>query len=107
MHVKPILVSIPAWCDWEIAQLPFLFPFSHGFNSSLVRLGADFFFTGVTRPVFVSIPAWCDWETALISKCFGLSTVSIPAWCDWEHDEETRKRIVDWVSIPAWCDWEW
>ena len=83
-------VSIPVWFDWENVLTTTMLPFSTGFNSSMVRLGADgslshtgmsavFQFqygsigrlpphTARTSPERVSIPVWFDWEPARCSN---------------------------------------
>ncbi len=54
-------VSIPAWCDWELAgqvrpwyEQPF--QFQHG------AIGSDGLQSDIAQLQQVSIPAWCDWE---------------------------------------------
>ena len=82
LDADEFLVSIPAWCDWELTasevlQLYNKFQFQlgaigsvrarrrthilHSFNSSLVRLGGNMRNYIAYLPN-VSIPAWCDWE---------------------------------------------
>ena len=77
-----VVVSIPAWCDWEdygrlFCKRILQFQFQLGaigsfrkwsidcrlrrFNSSLVRLGGVFWIWK-SQVYLVSIPAWCDWE---------------------------------------------
>ena len=98
-------VSIPKWCDWEIAA-----------NAQK------------TKAPEVSIPKWCDWEKCstkwcpLVSQvsmpkwfdleasrgCYCLCpvAVSIPKWCDWETNVRSTAPWTRFVSIPKWCDWE-
>ena len=89
-----LVVSIPAWCDWEQHHAGGFGCQPFGFNSSLVRLG-------VLRQAGVELFGLAfQFQLGAIGSntllCIMKTTleVSIPAWCDWEHPEAVYEYIL-------------
>ena len=99
------MVSIPVWCDWERSSDARLQRPEFCFNSSMVRLGAG------SRPYRRSCAPEFQFQYGAIGRSLQAGSPAKLFEFQFQYGAIGRKKarkkaICLFVSIPVWCDWE-